>query len=86
MFCDIGAVYVFNIGIVFFHVLLCVALLQGRALVWPSVLNNDPNSSDSRMYHEAKEVMKGTKYAANHWIHQYDFRNANLWGCNGSFA
>jgi len=63
-----------------------IAPKKGRALVWPSVLNNDPNSSDSRMYHEAKEVIKGTKYAANHWIHQYDFKNANLWGCNGSFA
>ncbi|KAL7532333.1 hypothetical protein ACHAXR_004565 [Thalassiosira sp. AJA248-18] len=40
---------------------------KGRALVWPSVLNEDPNSSDMRMYHEAKEVIKGTKYAANHW-------------------
>mmetsp|Transcript_1571 Transcript_1571/g.3421 ORF Transcript_1571/g.3421 Transcript_1571/m.3421 type:complete len:283 (-) Transcript_1571:313-1161(-) len=59
---------------------------KGRALVWPSVLNDDPDSWDSRMYHEAQEVIKGTKYAANHWIHQYDFRNANLWGCNGSFA
>jgi len=58
---------------------------KGRALVWPSVLNEDVYSSDQRMYHEAKEVIKGTKYAANHWIHQYDFRNANLWGCNGSF-
>ena len=39
-----------------------------------------------RMFHEAVKVESGTKYAANHWIHQYDFRTANLWGCNGSFA
>lgn len=65
---------------------ISIAPKKGRALVWPSVLNEDPNSTDVRMYHEAKEVIKGTKYAANHWIHQYDFRNANLWGCNGSFA
>lgn len=42
-------------------------LLQGRALVWPSVMNDDPDATDSRMYHEAKAVIKGTKYAANHW-------------------
>jgi|EP01082_Thalassiosira_pseudonana_P002730 hypothetical protein len=59
---------------------------RGRALVWPSVLNEDPNSTDNRMYHEAKSVEKGIKYAANHWIHQYDFKTANLWGCSGSFA
>ncbi|KAL3809185.1 hypothetical protein ACHAXA_000704 [Cyclostephanos tholiformis] len=53
---------------------------KGRALVWSSVMNDDPNRSDARMYHEAKEVLKGIKYAANHWIHQFDFRNANLWG------
>ena len=59
---------------------------KGRALIWPSVLNEDPDSSDPRMYHEAREVVKGEKLAANHWIHQYDFVNANLWGCSGSFA
>lgn len=58
----------------------------GRALVWPSVLNEDPNKSDSRMYHEARPVIKGIKYAANHWIHQYDSKNENLWGCSGSFS
>ena len=58
---------------------------KGRALIWPSVMNDDPDSSDYRMYHEAKAVVKGTKYAANHWVHQYDYKNANLWGCSGSF-
>ena len=59
---------------------------KGRALIWPSVLNDDPESSDYRTYHEARAVIKGTKYAANHWIHQYNYRNANVWGCGGSFA
>ena len=44
-----------------------VSFSQGRALVWPSVMNDDPDATDSRMYHEAKAVIKGTKYAANHW-------------------
>lgn len=59
---------------------------KGRALVWPSVLNEDPTKSDVRMYHEAKTVLKGQKFAANHWIHQHDYINANLWGCSGGFA
>ncbi|KAL7497778.1 hypothetical protein ACHAWT_010195 [Skeletonema menzelii] len=59
---------------------------KGRALIWPSVLNDNPDSYDPRTFHEARAVVKGTKYAANHWIHQYDFRNANVWGCSGSFA
>jgi len=80
------------------------------------VLDEDPDKSDMRMYHEAMEVIKGAKYAANHWsefcamsdlifallddyailtpylsyeyhkVHQYDFRTANKWGCNGSFG
>lgn len=58
----------------------------GRALVWSSVLNEDPEESDLRMFHEAKAVVRGTKMAANHWIHQYDFVNSNKWGCSGSFS
>lgn len=59
---------------------------KGRALVWPSVTDNDPAYYDARMYHEAKPVIKGQKYAANHWIHLYDFDKPNEWGCTGSFA
>ncbi|KAL7522774.1 hypothetical protein ACHAWX_007477 [Stephanocyclus meneghinianus] len=59
---------------------------KGRALVWPSVLNEDPSLSDMRMYHEARPVKKGIKLAANHWIHQFDSKNENFWGCSGSFA
>lgn len=100
---------------------ISVRPMKGRALVWPSVLNEDPYRSDSRsvsesaplcarerrrlrpnqsrthtfvfvlllfprMFHEAVKVEAGTKYAANHWIHQNDFRTANLWGCSGSFS
>ncbi len=35
--------------------------------MWSSVMNDDPTRTDARMFHEAKEVLKGTKYAANHW-------------------
>ena len=31
------------------------------------------------------KVESGVKYGANAWIHLYDFRKPNLWGCTGSF-
>ena len=59
---------------------------KGRALVWPSVLDEDPKFWDARMYHEARDVLRGEKMAANHWIHLNDYRTPNLWGCTGSFT
>jgi prolyl 4-hydroxylase len=34
----------------------------GRAVVWPSVLDHDPNGKDPRTNHEALSVIKGVKY------------------------
>ena len=59
---------------------------RGRALVWPSVRNDNPDQWDPRMFHEAKDVIKGVKYAANHWIHLQDYETPNFWGCTGSFG
>lgn len=59
---------------------------KGRALVWPSVLDENPEFWDARMYHEAKDVIKGKKLAANHWIHLNDYHTPNNWGCTGSFS
>ena len=59
---------------------------KGKALIWPSVLNDNPLKWDSRMYHEARDVIRGEKRAANHWIHMYDYETPNLWGCTGSFS
>lgn len=64
---------------------ICVKPKRGRALLWPSVHSNDPFHIDQRTLHEAKPVIKGTKYAANSWIHMYNFRIPNLWGCTGAF-
>lgn len=58
---------------------------RGKAVLWPGVYSHDPNTIDPRTLHEAKPVIKGTKYAANTWIHQYDFKTANFWGCTGTF-
>lgn len=64
---------------------LAVKPKRGRALIWPSVTNDDPTSWDPRMFHEAKDVIKGKKYAANHWIHINDYVKPNLWGCTGTY-
>jgi len=58
---------------------------KGRALLWPSTFNHNPESQDARTHHAAKAVVKGKKYAANAWIHLYDFEKSNLWGCTGAF-
>jgi len=58
----------------------------GSAILWPSMQDSDPTKADMRMYHQAMPVKKGVKYAANAWIHLYDYRVPNLWGCTGSFS
>lgn len=61
---------------------LTVMPKKGRALLWPSVLNSDPMAIDSRSQHQAMDVEKGTKFAANGWIHMYDYVTSNRNGCN----
>lgn len=70
----------------FNHLDLAVKPKKGRALVWPSVTDEEPDFWDKRMFHEAKDVIKGKKYAANHWIHLYDYEGPSTWGCTGSFS
>ena len=57
--------------------------LMGRALLWPSVLDADPFAPDDRTDHEALAVVRGTKLAANAWVHQFDFHGPNAIGCTG---
>lgn len=54
-------------------------------MLWPSTLDHDPEEQDVRTMHEARPVVRGTKYAANAWIHLYDFMVPNHWGCTGAF-
>lgn len=58
---------------------------KGRALLWPSTLDANPERIDARTRHEARPVVKGRKFAANSWIHLYNFNVPNLWGCTGTF-
>jgi prolyl 4-hydroxylase len=55
---------------------------KGRALIWPSVLNDDPNKKDRRTDHHSLPVKQGIKYGANAWIHQRDFKEALERGCH----
>lgn len=41
---------------------------------------------DPMTHHAALPVEKGVKFAANHWIHQRDYKTPNVWGCTGSFT
>jgi prolyl 4-hydroxylase len=54
----------------------------GRALLWPSVLNSEPMNKDSRTMHEALPVIAGTKFAANGWVHMFDYLGPQARGCS----
>jgi len=49
---------------------LTVQPKRGRALVWPSVLSDEPNTMDPLTHHQALAVEAGVKYGANAWLHQ----------------
>ena len=53
----------------------------GRAVVWPSVLDESPMDRDDRTYHEAMPVVRGRKYGANAWFHQRSCAKAEELGC-----
>lgn len=56
---------------------------MGKALIWPSVLDESPNEKDSRTKHGALPVFgKEIKYAANAWIHQRDFKTPESQECH----
>lgn len=55
--------------------------VQGRALLWPSVKNDEPNEKDLRLHHEAQPVIQGVKYGANAWYHQRDFKEPYARNC-----
>ena len=38
---------------------------RGRAVLWPSVFDDEPDRKDGRTTHQALPVIKGEKYGAN---------------------
>jgi prolyl 4-hydroxylase len=51
---------------------LSVRPKKGRAVVWPSVLDSNPNMKDGRSDHQAMPVIRGVKYGANAWVRPRD--------------
>ena len=55
---------------------------KGKAVLWPNVYMRSADARDPRLDHEALPVKKGTKYAANLWVHQRDFKTPFYNLCN----
>ena len=54
---------------------------KGKAVIWPNVLDEDPMEWDKMTEHQALPVIKGTKYAANAWIHMHDWQGPEKHNC-----
>jgi len=67
-------------GTKFPHLGFQVTPKRGRAILWPSVTESDFTEADMRTEHEALPVERGVKYAANLWLHLYDFRTPSRSG------
>jgi predicted 2-oxoglutarate/Fe(II)-dependent dioxygenase YbiX len=52
----------------------------GRAVLWPSVIADDLLTGERKTHHEALAVDRGIKYAANLWMHLYDFKTPSRAG------
>jgi len=55
---------------------------RGRALIWPSTLDENPDHKDPRTNHQALPVAKGIKYGT-HALYPYNFLSSAL--CSLSF-
>ena len=60
---------------------LTVPALKGTAVLWPSVMDEDPTRDEPLTNHEAQPVDVGRKYAANVWVHHYDYRTPAKQDC-----
>jgi prolyl 4-hydroxylase len=60
---------------------LTVQPIKGSGLIWPSVLNENPDAKDRRTDHQALPVEKGIKFGANAWVHQRDFKTPHHQNC-----
>lgn len=60
---------------------LTITPQTGKVLIWPNVLDSQPNHKDLRTKHRALPVVSGIKFGANAWIHQSDFRTPHRENC-----
>ena len=47
--------------------------------------NKKNHTKTKKKIKQARPVISGKKFAANSWIHLYDYEIPNLWGCTGTF-
>ena len=47
-----------------------VDAVRGRAVLWPSLMDQNVSLPELRTHHEALPVQRGIKFGANLWIHQ----------------
>lgn len=66
-----------------FNVLnITVSPKKGRALVWPSVLNDSPHEQELRTTHQGLSPEDGgVKYGMAFWYHMHDYKAAEKLGC-----
>ena len=58
-----------------------VPAVKGSAVLWPSVTSIDPSEDEPYTNHEGLPPLKGVKYAANAWIHNFDYRTPAARNC-----
>jgi 2OG-Fe(II) oxygenase superfamily len=71
----------FYFSLALFSAVQTVQPKRGRALIWPSVKDENPSVKDPRTDHQALPVKKGVKYGANAWIHLRDFKTPHSKNC-----
>jgi len=69
-------------GTLFNNLNITVQPKRGRALLWPSVKDDNLNVWEDKTHHEALPVISGEKFAANSWIHLREFKSVNEVGCS----
>jgi hypothetical protein len=57
---------------------------EARPVIQGERISNILLKIDLRLY-PFLSVHSGTKFAANSWIHLYNYEVPNLWGCTGTF-
>jgi len=60
---------------------LVVPAVKGNAVIWPSVMNENPQVDEPYTNHEALPPVSGRKFASNAWIHNFDYQTPADKGC-----